>query len=70
MTNSKLVLATALFGFGIASCSNPVNVTHAIPATPAPTAAPASFIQIERLSRPAVKEVFEPFQDHQISNAI
>jgi len=70
MTNSKLVLATALFGFGIAGCSNPVNVTHAIPATPAPTAAPASFIQIERLSRPAVKEVFEPFQDHQISNAI
>ena len=41
--------------------------------TPAPTTTGASglqtYKQIERLSRPAIKEVFEPFQDHQASNA-
>jgi len=40
---------------------------------PAPTTTGASglqtYVQIERLSRPAIKEVFEPFQDHQVSNA-
>jgi hypothetical protein len=66
MTNTKLTLAVALFGFGIAGCSNPVNITQPVPrTTPA-----ASFTQIELLSRPAVKEVFEPYQDHQITNAI
>jgi hypothetical protein len=38
------------------------------PGPPAP--GPASYTQIERLSRPAVKEVFERFVDHQISNAV
>ena len=36
--------------------------------TPPPTV--ATYVQIERLSRPAIKEVFEPFQDHQKSNAV
>jgi hypothetical protein len=30
----------------------------------------ASYIQIERLARPAIKEVFEPFNDHKLSNAV
>jgi hypothetical protein len=59
--------AVAALGFGLAACSSsPVHLT------PQPSAPPAAttYTQIERLSRPAVKEVFEPFQDHQISNAI
>jgi hypothetical protein len=59
--------AVAALGFGLAACSSsPVHLT------PQPSAPPAAttYTQIERLSRPAVKEVFEPFQDHQISNAV
>ncbi len=60
-------------GFALAGCSSGggnVNLT------PQPSNLPGSgifpsgkFVQIERLSRPAVKELFEKFNDHQISNA-
>lgn len=60
-------------GFALAGCSSGGgNVTL----TPQPSNLPGSgtfpsgnFVQIERLSRPAVKELFEKFNDHQISNA-
>jgi hypothetical protein len=42
-------------------------------ATPLPTNPPtstASFVQIELLARPAVKEVFENFNDHKTTNAV
>ena len=54
-------LCTALYG-----CSGGNSGVN-IPA-PAPTAKVA-YQQIELLSRPAVKEVFERFVDHQITNA-
>jgi hypothetical protein len=37
--------------------------------TPPTKTTAVTYTQIERLSRPAIKEVFEPFQDHQKSNA-
>lgn len=68
MNLAKSVIAVAALGFGVAACSNGDSVRL----TPQPggggTAA-TSYTQIERLSRPAVKEVFERFVDHQISNA-
>ncbi len=66
MKSTKIVTALAALGFGLgfAGCSNsPVVLTPGHPAGPN-----AKYIQIERLSRPAIKEVFEPFQHHQISN--
>ncbi|MBC5799611.1 MAG: DUF4331 family protein [Candidatus Eremiobacteraeota bacterium] len=67
MNHTKIVTVLAALGFGLgfAGCSNsPVVLTPGHPAGPN-----AKYIQIERLSRPAIKEVFEPFQHHQISNA-
>jgi len=57
--------------------SSPASSTPSSPAssTPSsPASSPASpqsvvYNQIERLSRPVVKEVFEPFNDHKASNA-
>jgi len=37
--------------------------------TSVPQKHPAGYVQIERLARPAIKEVFEPFNDHKVSNA-
>jgi hypothetical protein len=65
---TKPVIALAALGFGLTACGGG-NVRL----TPQPhnTGTSATvYTQIERLSRPAIKEVFEPFQDHQISNAI
>ncbi|MBD5607159.1 MAG: DUF4331 family protein [Candidatus Eremiobacteraeota bacterium] len=56
--------AVATLGLGVSACGNN-NTVHL---TPQPTA--QKYVQIERLSRPAIKEVFEPFQDHQKSNAV
>jgi hypothetical protein len=67
MNLTKSVSALAALGLALTACSN--NSTPRL--TPQPTApAATTFTQIERLSRPAIKEVFEPFQDHQISNAV
>jgi hypothetical protein len=54
----------ATLSVGLGACSGGSNV-HL---TPQPQQ--LSYTQIERLSRPAVKEVFEPFQDHQKSNVV
>ena len=56
----------ATVSLGLSACGNGGTV-HL---TPPPPNSAVTFTQIERLSRPAVKEVFEPFQDHQKSNAI
>jgi hypothetical protein len=70
----KAVTSVAALGIGLAACSggnptlNPAQPHQAGP-TPSPTPA-VSYTQIERLSRPAVKEVFERFVDHQTSNAV
>jgi len=68
MKHTKIVTAFAALGlgFGFAGCGGGSTVL-----TPPPPLGPgAKYIQIERLSRPAIKEVFEPFQHHQKSNGI
>jgi hypothetical protein len=78
MKNYVLGLAAlGAFGLGLAGCggSNGSLPTFnaAGLATPLPTNPPASaasYVQIELLSRPAVKEVFENFNDHKITNAV
>jgi len=62
------VTSVAALGIGLAACSGG-NATLT-PANSNPTPAPVAYTQIERLSRPAVKEVFERFVDHQTSNAV
>ena len=62
-------IASSLALMGVAACSSsPVVLT---PPTQGGggTVTPTKYTQIERLSRPAIKEAFESFQDHQISNA-
>jgi hypothetical protein len=70
MKFAKTVLTVAALGFGIAGCGSNGGTVRLTPQPPTnPGGAPLSYTQIERLSRPAVKEVFERFVDHQISNA-
>jgi hypothetical protein len=55
------------------NASPPVIGTGTGLATPQPsnpTTPTASYVQIELLSRPAVKEVFENFNDHKTTNAV
>ncbi len=68
-TRYTIALATAaLIGIVIAGCtSNSVGFNPA----PGPSGAPpgaTAYHQIELLSRPAVKEVFEQFEDHNKTN--
>jgi hypothetical protein len=67
----KALTSVAALGMGLAACSggNPALAPVHINPTPVPSA-PVAYTQIERLSRPAVKEVFERFVDHQTSNAV
>jgi hypothetical protein len=62
-------VATLCLGLGACSSQN-VHLSPNPPITGSSAPAATQYVQIERLSRPAVKEVFEPFQDHQISNAV
>ena len=64
---SRFVILAAVVGLGLAGCggSNSVNTT---PATPPPSG--TTYQQIELLSRPAVKELFEKFIDHQTTNGV
>ncbi|MBV8638410.1 MAG: DUF4331 family protein [Candidatus Eremiobacteraeota bacterium] len=55
----------ALIAVGVSACSG--NASPFIGPSPAPSAA-AKYIQIELLSRPAVKEAFENFADHDTTN--
>jgi len=65
-----LSLAT-LLGFGLSACGNGNNPVVLTPQPPqGPGGQTVRYTQIERLSRPVIKEVFEPFQDHQKSNAV
>jgi hypothetical protein len=61
------VLAVGALGLGLAACGggNSVNTT---PVSGGSTA--VKYTQIELLSRPAVKELFEKFVDHQTTNAV
>jgi hypothetical protein len=62
--HSFSLLALGVFGLGLASCNGSnVNTT---PLTPV---SPKTYQQIELLARPAVKELFEKFVDHQTTNA-
>ncbi len=75
MQNIKFMTALAALGLGLAACSNGNDTVHLTPQPPGGgggggAGASAQFVQIERLSRPAIKEVFENFVDHQKSNAI
>jgi len=56
--------ALSFAGILIAGCGGGGNTVSSVPQTPATT-----YTQIERLARPAIKEVFEPFNDHKVSNA-
>jgi hypothetical protein len=78
MTNmniaKKIVASIALVSLAACGGTSKLTPAGAPTATPAPTPLATvnpttQFQQIERLSRPAVKEVFESFQHHQISNA-
>ncbi len=76
------ILYFALVGAGalaLGACSsNNASPPHLTPpgsglATPLPTnpaATTTAYIQIERWGRPAVKEVFENFNDHKTTNAV
>ncbi len=61
------ITALAALGIGLTGCGNGGGV---VLTPPRPNGPGQPYTQIERLSRPAIKEVFEPFQDHQISNAV
>ena len=68
----KLVPVAAVLGLGLAACGGGSGDTVRLtpqPAGPVGAASATRYTQIERLSRPAVKEVFENFVDHQKSNA-
>lgn len=59
------VLALGALGFGLAACGGSGVNTTPVPGSPLGT----KYVQIELLSRPAVKELFEKFVDHQVTNA-
>src|ERR1700733_4561005 len=66
MKHTLHVLAIGALSFGLAACggSNSVNSVP-VPGSPAGP----KYVQIELLARPAVKELFEKFVDHQVTNA-
>jgi hypothetical protein len=77
---TKRLFALAAFGalsLAFSACSSRSSIVRTPPAsglaTPQPTnpTTPAgTYAQIELLSRPAVKEVFEQFNDHKTTNAV
>ena len=62
MKRLHLISAAAALGVALGGCSGGKT-------TPLPPPSAGQYTQIERLSRPAVKELFEKFVDHQISNS-
>jgi hypothetical protein len=66
-------LGVGLIGCNGGSTSVPQFKSGSALATPLPTNPPTttqSYVQIELLARPAVKEVFENFNDHKTTNAV
>ncbi len=61
----RLLCTAGALGLTLAACNN----NNSTPPKPPPING-GSYTQIERLSRPAVKELFEKFVDHQTSNAV
>jgi Domain of unknown function (DUF4331) len=69
MKHTIHILAIGALGFGLAACggstavnSNPVTGSGGVNTT--------QYQQIELLARPAVKELFEKFNDHKVTNAV
>jgi hypothetical protein len=58
------LLAVGALGLALAGCGGN-NAVNTVPLAPQP----GTYQQIELLSRPAVKELFEKFVDHQTTNA-
>jgi hypothetical protein len=65
MKHQLHILAIGMLGFGLAACGG--GNLNSTPLQQSPL--PQKYVQIELLSRPAVKELFEKFVDHQITNA-
>jgi hypothetical protein len=59
------LLAASALALGLGAC----NGSSAMPTTPGAVVPGTKYTQIELLSRPAVKELFEKFVDHQTTNA-
>jgi hypothetical protein len=77
MKKSIIGLTTVgLLALGLVACNGSTTTLPNHPgglATPLPNNPPTStqsYIQIELLARPAVKEVFENFNDHKTTNAV
>ena len=78
MKKSIIGLTTiGLLALGLVACNGSTTTLPNHPggglATPLPNNPPTStqsYIQIELLARPAVKEVFENFNDHKTTNAV
>jgi hypothetical protein len=66
------IIAIAAFGFGLTACGGASSQPVAIPtgSGPGSGANTTSYTQIELLARPAVKELFEKFIDHQTTNTV
>jgi hypothetical protein len=65
--NSRYIgVAAIALGTLLAGCN---GSTNNIPRGPGTVGGKQAYVQIELLSRPAVKEVFEKFVDHQVTNA-
>ena len=60
------LIAVAFAGAIVGGCSSSVGTTP--PSGPPPPPPATSYKQIELLSRPAVKEAFEMFEDHNTTN--
>jgi hypothetical protein len=61
-------LASALAGCNSGSSSSGPPSPYATPQPTNPPASTASFVQFERLARPAVKELFQQFANHDTTN--
>lgn len=73
------LVALGALSLGLAACGNNNNTSLPVLgngnglATPLPTNPPTStqsYVQIELLSRPAVKEALESFNDHKVTNSV
>jgi len=58
--------ALGTFGLALAGCGGGTQQNTPLPP---PVVSNQQYVQIELLARPAVKEVFERFVDHQVTNA-